>query len=284
MIIWLASYPKSGNTWLRSLLVSYYFTKTGEFNFDLLKKIYAFPARKFFKDYKDSLVNVDDTAKYWIEAQKKINSDYKIRLLKTHNALGSINNNQFTDEQNTCGSIYIIRDPRNVITSIKNYYEIDYEEAFKFMTNEKNILSEKIEDKYVNFNFLSSWNIHYKTWIENQLFPTLLVKYEDLEDNALLTLEKIINFINLKSNSNFIKFDKEKANNSIKNCDFKILKKNEEENGFPESNLGQKTGKRIKFFNQGEANNWREILPKDVLKKINNIFSEDLKKLNYEIF
>tara|TARA_E500000331_G_C17112796_1_gene650400 strand:- start:92 stop:946 length:855 start_codon:yes stop_codon:yes gene_type:complete len=284
MIIWLASYPKSGNTWLRSLLCSYYFTEKAEFNFDLLNKIYAFPARRFFMQYKNNLLNVDDSAKYWIKAQEKINSDMKIRLFKTHNALGSINKYNFTDKKNTSASIYIIRDPRNVITSIKNYYEIDYNEALAFMINEKNILSEKVEDKYVNFNFLSSWQIHYKTWMENKLFPNLLVKYEDLQDNSLQTLEKIINFINKNSNSSFIEFDKKKAEISIENCSFDNLKVIEEKNGFPEGNLGQKTGKKIKFFNQGKANNWRKILPKDILKKMNNIFYEDLKKLNYEIF
>ncbi len=112
------------------------------------------------------------------------------------------------------------------------------------MLDDKNILSEKIENKYVNFNFLGSWKIHYKTWIENKLFPTLLVKYEDLQDNALLTFEKIINFINTISPSNAKNFDKNKAINSIKHCSFETLKKSEEIVGFPEANLGQKTGKK----------------------------------------
>ena len=55
MIIWLASYPKSGNTWLRSLIANYYFSETGDFNFELLEKIDSFPSNKYFRKYLDKL-------------------------------------------------------------------------------------------------------------------------------------------------------------------------------------------------------------------------------------
>ena len=69
MIIWLASYPKSGNTWLRALLSNYYFSKDGSFNFKLLKQIDSFPSPRFFKKYPDKFTEPQDTCKYWITEQ-----------------------------------------------------------------------------------------------------------------------------------------------------------------------------------------------------------------------
>ena len=96
MIIWIASYPKSGNTWLRSLLCNYFFSVDGTFNFNLLKNINSFPSENNFKSYDDKFENPEDTAKYWIREQEKINEQKKVKFLKTHNAFCKINNYNFS--------------------------------------------------------------------------------------------------------------------------------------------------------------------------------------------
>ena len=63
MIIWIASYPKSGNTYIRSFLSAYYFSKDGEFEFDLLKNIKQFPNTEFFEGNINSL---DDASNSWL--------------------------------------------------------------------------------------------------------------------------------------------------------------------------------------------------------------------------
>ena len=91
MIIWLASYPKSGNTWLRAFIASYLYLdiKNQSFNFNLLKKIERFPHPKQFENIgiiPQNLKNFEEVVKAWIPLQKKINENKKINFLKTHNA------------------------------------------------------------------------------------------------------------------------------------------------------------------------------------------------------
>ena len=105
MIFWIASYPKSGNTWLRALLSSYYYSDDGFFNQKLLEKIGQFPEKIHFTNFNYNPKIVTDTSRFWIKAQEKINEDKKVRFFKTHNILGAINGNKFTNVKTTIGGI-----------------------------------------------------------------------------------------------------------------------------------------------------------------------------------
>ena len=119
MIIWLASYPKSGNTYLRSFIASYYFSKKGKFDFSLLLKILQFPSVKFSKK---NIYSKNEASQSWIYNQKKFFSGNKIHFLKTHSSLEEYNGNSFISKKDTLGAIYIVRDPRNLITSLTHHY------------------------------------------------------------------------------------------------------------------------------------------------------------------
>ena len=118
MIIWIASYPKSGNTWIRSLLSSYLFSDDGKFSFKLLKNIEQFSSKNLSLKLPENLNYQARISKSWIPSQEIINQDKKIHFFKTHNAICTINGNKFTDKLNTLAAIYIVRDPRNLITSL----------------------------------------------------------------------------------------------------------------------------------------------------------------------
>ena len=281
MIIWLASYPKSGNTWLRSLLASYYFSDDGTFDFDLLKKIDAYPSVAYFKKYKDNFSNPVSTSRYWISEQENINKDNKLRFFKTHNAMVKINGNSFTNENNTLAAIHIVRDPRNVITSIANHFLISQEEAFDFLMTENKGIIQKINNRYLGFNALCSWKFHEKSWSECNKFPVLTIKYEDFQKEVLKTFEKVINFIlNITKSKN--SFNLDKAKKSIESCDFEKLSKLENEKGFDEAVMNQANNKKIKFFNLGIKNNFQNLLKKELIDKANVSFRDQLKKYKYE--
>ena len=281
MIFWIASYPKSGNTWLRALLSSYFYSQDGIFNQSLLKKIGQFPEKRHFIDFDYNPKIVTDTSKYWIKAQEKINQNKKINFFKTHNILGSINNNNFTNKKNTVGAIYIVRDPRNVLTSMQNHYELSKDEALKFMNNEKKYIYDfHSKDDFSDFQFISSWEKNYKSWINQKIFPIKLIRYEDLNLKTLDILQDVIafiqNVIKVKKNFNILK-----AQNSVKTTNFENMKNLEKNNGFIESILSKNNSKKIPFFHLGPKNDWRKIFDKNYQEKLNIIFKNNLKELNY---
>mgnify|MGYP003301960640 CR=1 FL=1 len=149
--------PKSGNTWLRALLSSYFYSEDGIFKQDLLKNIAQFPEKRHFSEFNYDPKIVTDTSKFWIKAQEKINLNNELNFLKTHNILGSINNSNFTNKKNTIGAIYIVRDPRNVITSLKNHYHHEsFEESKKFIFDEnKGIFNKSKIKNETSKNFLN---------------------------------------------------------------------------------------------------------------------------------
>jgi len=286
MIIWIASYPKSGNTWIRSLLSTYLFSKDGEFNFDLLKKIEQFSPSFFNLDQ-----NVDKNinhqfriSKNWIPAQEIVNKDKKIHLYKTHNSLCNISGNFFTNRKNTAGAIYIARDPRNVVTSLSHHYNINTAEALNFISNKRKIifpLNKNVSDsknETVDFNFLSDWSNHYLSWKNINFCKIKIVKYEDF---ILNTKETFISILEYLSNFIEIKINEKKINNAIRSTTFAKLSKLEDKEGFIESINTNTKSKKTKFFNLGEKNNWRILLNKNIRKKIEINFKKEMLELKY---
>ncbi len=264
MIIWLASYPKSGNTWLRFYIISLLMGKQTNLNLNHLRAIMNYPHSTQFEDLVPDLFDFDEIAKNWITSQNKINSNKNLRFFKTHNMLGKFRGNLFTNSENTLGSIYIVRDPRNVVTSVKNHYSLsNYEEATKFIFNENQVLSlsDRQKDLYLKSKkfpltqFVGSWKTHYLSWKNT--------KIADFVGNLLK-----------------LKFTEDQIDNAISLSSFDKLEKMEKDNGFTESTI-DKDGNRNKFFFLGPKNDWRKILDKSISSEIEKIFEKEMKELKY---
>ena len=285
MIIWLASYPKSGNTWLRFYIISLLMGKKTDLNLNHLRAIMNYPHSTHFNGLVSNLFDLNEISKNWITSQKKLNSDNKLRFFKTHNMLGKYNGYPFTDAQNTLGTIYIVRDPRNVITSVKNHYSLsNYDEAQKFVFKDDQILtlSDRQKALYLKSKifpltqFVGSWKTHYLSW-KNMKKNYILVRYEDLYENSKNEFTKVADFIGglLK-----VKFTQAQIENAINLSSFERLENMEKENGFTESTINN-DGNRNKFFFLGPKNDWRKILDKSISSDIEKKFEKEMKELKY---
>jgi hypothetical protein len=280
MIVWIASYPKSGNTWIRSFLTSYYFCKDGIFDVQDLNKIQDYPNKQFFK----SEVKEGEIHKHWEQSQKDLCDQKKIRFLKTHNSLIEAFGNKFTQPKYSLGVIYVVRDPRNVITSIKNHNDFQkYDEALQLMQNDNAILTDyKHLKNHAKTTIMNSWRINYQSWLNNNFFRRLTIRYEDMIAYPQQTFRDIVVFVNTicRFNDNF---DLNKFNNAITTTSFEKLQSLEEEGKFSENVYSKHDKRKIKFFYQGPNNDWKKNLNQDLIQKMNRFYKDDLKKFNYEI-
>jgi len=283
MIIWLASYPKSGNTWVRSFLTTVLYSVDRENSFEHLSKIKQFPVSTQLNNYIDDYKDMGQLARSWLIAQQAINLDGKIKLFKTHHVNCKIDNQPFTDLDNTLGVVHIVRDPRNVVTSIKNHYSLPNIKAAKNFLLDDNMWIQRPEkesgqnDGRVVPTLISSWKTNYQSW-KNKSKNYLLIRYEDLVNSPFESFKKICEYISKLMD---IEIKDEKIEKAILTNSFEKLKKLEEMGKFEEYKIRLKTEKEFKFFNLGPNNSWEKILDKETIDDIQNSFSIEMKELNY---
>ena len=285
MIIWLASYPKSGNTFLRSLLTSYLLTEDGKFDEKKLKEINQFPNLSLFKNIGIDTSDDLEIVKNYIKAQEKINSldANKIRFIKTHSSLNDINGYKFTDLKNTLGVIYVVRDPRSVVRSYANHNQLSFKDTtdrlLEFGATIGGIKNSDFGSNQI-VTHMGSWSSNYNTWKEfKKINSYLLVKYEDLVSNTRNTFLEILEFI-YKLGGAKLEINNSKFKNTIETTTFESMQKLEKQKGFTESVIDD-NGKKITFFKYGYKKNEKNILPRELKKKVETELNVEMNELGY---
>ena len=266
-IIWLASYPKSGNTWIRACLM---LAITGDLSLDkLIHVIPYFPVLNnvhFQKaEFSDTTEASRSAIKTWDKTQYGLSNSTEGRqiIVKTHQVFANINNVQFPNKETTYGVIQIVRDPRDVALSYSAHFGRDIDLAIEKIMDEKNVINESSQPG--SFEFISSWELNYLSW-QDAIFPKLVIRYEDLLTSPKTQLETIFDFLKLTP--------KLSTEQIISKTSFQSLAKMEAKNGFKEAS------EHSKFFRIGKKDQWSALSPKQ-REKIEQKFSKTMKVLRY---
>ena len=287
-IFLIPSFPKSGNTLMRMIISSLFFTKDGVIdlknirvdqleNVDNLNLIKEINQNDFYK-----LDDLSILYKYHLKIKEKKNLHFSedFAFFKTHHSLINYNKFEYINQKFLRGYIYLIRDPRDIAISWANHVNTSISESIEFVLNEKSCINWARNKKSlfpINIKPLlltSSWENHVLSWTKNTLsVPKLIISYEDLITSKEKIVIKIIDFFR----ANFCLEPENvdiKIKNILKTSDFNFLSAVEEKDGFEERAEG-------KFFNKGIKNQWKEVLTNDQVKKIENKFFVTMKKFNY---
>ena len=275
-IIWISSYPKSGNTWVRYLLANYFYNPSRITNANIIDNIKKFNINDKFKKI-SNLENIKknpfDISKYWIPSQENlIKNNKSIFFLKNHNSLIRIGENNFTKKEFCLATIYIVRDPRDVAVSFAHFSNLNYDKTIDKLLSEELFASVDSNNPW-NIEIIGSYKFHYNSWKNGIInVPSIIIKYEDLINDTYGQLLRIINFLCKVLNLNI---NHEQLIFSVYNSSFETLKKFEKENKFKEK------GGSNRFFRKGKYNDWIYELNQSQISRIERTLSKEMDILGY---
>ena len=263
-ITWLASYPKSGNTWVRAILFS---GLTGSCDINRLGDVVPSfrNAVKKVQSAKNQHEMNNNAAFFWGMAQRRAAFDLggKQIIFKTHIAALKFEGEQFPIENVTRRVIYVARDPRDVIFSYANHYDLSKQQAIENIENQNNAIVDLANKE---FEFISSWGQHVTSWLALKQ-PKLIIKYEDLEKDTVTVIRRLFDFMEIKPLIG--------CEEIAEQTSFQKLKNQEKKSGFVES-VNKKN-----FFNKGKSKQWKNSSEAG-LRKLTEQTLEAMKLLGYQ--
>lgn len=273
-IIWLASYPKSGNTWFRSFLTA--LINQGEIDINKMETDGIFSAKEYIESILD--VCTDDLRPREFESLRKIAFVHKVQeakkdlFVKIHDAYTYSRWDGLPLIPNS-GSrlvLYLVRNPLDVLLSLANHTGLNLEDTIdKFMNCEEGAFDKKGKTAQQYYQLMGTWAMHVASWMNQKNIPVHIIRYEDMKCKPFETFKEAVFQMQLD-------YSDEAILKAIEACDFNKLKKQEENKGFKERATPSSA-----FFFKGETGRWKKELTKEQIQKIMTVNESMMKRLGY---
>ncbi len=258
-IIWLASYPKSGNTWLRAFLANYLQNAQQALPInDLPNHILGDNMVVHYQQYsglkpeeitREQIARLRPQVHRWMAVSR--GQDI---FVKTHNVIARIDGVPLITPEATAGAIYVVRNPFDVAISFAHHYQVTLDVAVDSLSEEQYFLPAQAGQVE---QYLSSWSRHVRTWTEAPGLTRHLMRYEDMKASPLKAFGTLIEFLGLPK-------DMDRLKRAVRFSDFDELKRQERSGRFVESRPDGKSP----FFREGRSGQWREILSDEQVKRL----------------
>jgi len=290
--IWLASYPKSGNTWLRMLMANLSAAEGEPVDInDLPERGGMASARAPF----DHLTLIDsgllthdeiDCLRPRVYEELARGADggesYKphalpgVRFVKVHDAYSLTPNGEplLAGRRGADGAIVIVRDPRDVAPSLAHHNGNTIDHAIAFLNNTNAAFCAGAHRQHIQLRqHLRGWSAHIASWLDQRDIPVHLVRYEDLQTDTAGTLARALAFAGRDAADADIR-------RAVAFADFAQLQKQEQQKGFSEAPRPRPDGR---FFRRGEAGAWRRDLTAEQIARIEAEHAPMMRRLAYEL-
>ncbi|WP_306116427.1 MULTISPECIES: sulfotransferase domain-containing protein [unclassified Roseovarius] len=270
-IVWLASYPKSGNTWTRIFLANYLtnakepvpINQVHKFGMgDSIPKTY-----RMVGGANVDTMNVNVTLGLRDRVLRGIvanNAD--VNLVKTHNINKPALGTELIPDQFTRSAIYIIRNPLDMVLSYARHYGMSIDDTIDAIGHSDHVNQ---PDETTVFQFLGSWSDHVESWTGKSSFPICVLRYEDMLTDPHAAFTKVLENIG-------VPVDPERLDRAVKHSSFKEVSKQEKKGGFAERSRHSET-----FFSKGTSDNWKSELTEDQVARVRRVHRKVMKKHGY---
>lgn len=273
-ILWLASYPKSGNTWLRAFLANLLVDRSTPLRPSELSEYGEAEARAAHYAELSGRPNTELTITELAALRMSVHASIARRargtqLVKTHNFNGSFEGHPLINWQVSAGAIYMVRNPLDVTVSMTHHFDLTIDEAIERLGDDR--VTSVNEETFAS-DFICSWSTHVKSWadIAGQASGQVIVlRYEDLLEKPTKHFAKAAKLIGLGH-------DKARIQRAIGHAEFRTLSVLEKKHGFVEA-VDDKT----RFFRVGRANEWRDVLSREQAQRIVDEHREQMQRFKY---